>query len=178
VKSAIKFGLLAAGLGLAMQASIAQAAPAAHWFDGNSVNYCQAFTPGPANTIRNRVVGSENVGDKTMNVACNFASVQIEGATGNPFELDVYFSNNNASGSVTINCTLLTSYQGSDDSYTSTKSVEVAAGTQEALTWIAADNPEVDAADLGSDLIGVNCSLPKGGVINDTYLGWMQDDAL
>lgn len=178
MKSAIKFGLLAVGCGIAMQASIAQAAVSQHWFDGNSVNYCQAFTPGPSNTIRNRVIGAENVGDKTINVACNFASLWGEAGAANPNDLQVYFSNNNASGSVAITCTLLTSYQASGEGYASTKTVDVAAGAQESLEWTAADNPVANATDLGNDLIGINCAMPKGGVINDTYFGWMQDDGV
>jgi hypothetical protein len=161
-----------------MQASIAQATVVQHWFDGNSVNYCQAFTPGPANTIRYRVVGSENVGDKTMNVACNFASLWGDASTANPNDLQVYFSNNNSTGTITVTCTLLTGYQGAEEGYASTKSVEVPAGVQESLEWNSDDNPVADATDLGNDLVGVNCSLPKGGVINDTYLGWMQDDGV
>ena len=113
MNNALKFGLLATGLGLAMNATTARATVEYFDFDSNAVNYCQAFTPGPANTIRNRVVGSENVGTATMNVACNFHSMYGDNTTAsNPSDLYVYFSNNNASGTVTISCTLLTGYQG------------------------------------------------------------------
>ena len=75
MNNGLKLGLLSVAAGLAMHAGNANAELALHTISGNAVNYCQAFTPGPANTIRNRVVGSENVGPNAMNVACNFHSV-------------------------------------------------------------------------------------------------------
>jgi hypothetical protein len=73
---------------------------------------------------------------------------------------------------ITITCSLLTSYRGSDDSYIVTKSVDLEAGTvnEGELYWYYADNPEPDSNDLGSDLIGINCTLPPGGEINDIYV--------
>jgi hypothetical protein len=138
----------------------------------NAVDHCQAFTPGPANTIRNRVVGAENVGTANMNVACNFSSM-TNGAPGGkpPHLLYMYFSNNSASD-ITISCTLLTGYQGDSNTYAVTKSAAVPAHAVNTgfLSWAAADNPNASATDLGSYLIGINCTLPPGGVINDTYL--------
>jgi hypothetical protein len=179
VNNALKFGLLAAGLGLAMNATTAKAAVAYYEFDSNAVNYCQAFTPGPANTIRNRVVGSENVGTATMNVACNFHSMYGAPSTTNPLELDVWFSNNNTTGTITVTCTLLTGYQGDTGMYTVTKTTAaIAPGTQQSLVWDASDNPTAGSTDFGTDLVGINCSLPHGGVINDTYLYWQQDNGI
>lgn len=184
MNNALKFGLLATGLGLAMNATTARAAVVYYNFDSNAVNYCQAFTPGPANTIRNRVVGSENVGAATMNVACNFHSMFGENINAtNPTDLFVYFSNNNTSGSLTVTCTLLTSYQGSPGLYTVTKTTApIPAGSTSAdgigLTWNASDNPDATATDLGTDLVGINCSLPHGAVINDTYLYWQQENGV
>ena len=180
MNNALKFGLLATGLGLAMNATSARAAVGYFDFDSNAVNYCQAFTPGPANTIRNRVIGSENVGAATMNVACNFHSMYGGASATNPSDLYVYFTNNNTTGSITVSCTLLTGYQGQADAgaYTVTKSVVVAAGTQEGLEWHPTDNPTAGSTDFGTDLVGINCSLPHGGVINDTYLYWQQDDGV
>lgn len=185
MNNALKFGLLATGLGLAMNATTARATVVYYDFDSNAVNYCQAFTPGPANTIRNRVIGAENVGTATMNVACNFHSMYGAPATTNPSDLYVYFSNNNASGDITVTCTLLTGFQGQGgtDQYTVTKSVVVPPGVappnqQPGLEWHAADNPNLGATDLGTDLVGINCALPHGGVINDTYLYWQQDNGI
>lgn len=180
VNNALKFGLLATGLGLAMNATTARAAVALYDFDSNAVNYCQAFTPGPANTVRNRVIGSENVGTATMNVACNFHSMYGAPSTTNPSDLYVYFTNNNTTGTITVSCTLLTGYQGQGGTsqYTVTKSVVLAAGANLGLEWHASDNPNAGATDFGTDLVGINCALPHGGVINDTYLYWQQDNGV
>ncbi len=61
-----------------------------------------------------------------------------------------------------------------------TKSVTIPAGSQatESLSWTAEDNPAEGAADLGSDLVGINCTLPVGAVINDTYLDWPMDNGI
>jgi len=181
MNNGLKLGLLSVAAGLALHAGNANAELAMHTFSGNAVNYCQAFTPGPANTIRNRVVGAENVGPNVMNVACNFHSV-FNGDMNNgssPVGLWVYFSNNKTVP-VTVYCTLLTSYQGSPDAYMVTKSVTIPAGSQatESLSWTAEDNPAEGAADLGSDLVGINCTLPVGAVVNDTYLDWPMDNGI
>lgn len=181
MNNALKFGLLATGLGLAMNATTANAAVAYYDFDSNAVNYCQAFTPGPTNTIRNRVVGAENVGTATINVACNWHSMYGAPSTTNPSDLYVYFSNNNTTGTVTVTCTLLTGYQGQGgtNQYTVTKTTAaIAPGAQQGLEWHAADNPNAGATDFGTDLVGINCSMPHGAVINDTYLYWQQDNGI
>ena len=180
MKSSFCFGLLSVAVALALQSAPAQAVVATHYAIGNAVNFCQAFTPGPANTVRNRVVGSENVGPNPMNVACDFQSFS-NGAAGvtYPTSLSVYFSNNTAAD-FTVSCTLLTSYQGAPNAYASTKSVVVTAGSQgvKSLQWTTADNPVAGATSLGNPLIGINCTLPVGAVINDTYLYWAQDNGV
>lgn len=176
-----KLGLMSVAAGLALQSGNADAAVANHVLRSNAVNYCQAFTPGPANTIRNRVVGSENVG-ATMNVACNFHSV-VNGAAGvtPPTSVELWFANNNTSGTITVSCVMLTGYQGQASAYAVSKTtVAIAAGgvDQAPLTWTTADNPTAGATSLGNYLIGVNCTLPTGAVINDTYLTWNMDNGV
>jgi hypothetical protein len=177
----MKAGLLAAGLGLAMTATSAKATVVEMGFWGNSINYCQAFTPGPTNTIRNRVLGAENVGSATINVACDFHWMYNQGVTdSNPTDLWVYFSNNNTSGTITVTCTLLTSYQSNGGYIVPHTTIAIPAGgaTQKSLHWTPADNPVGGSTDLGDTLIGINCALPPGGVINDTYLYWQMDNGV
>ena len=181
MNTGLKVGLLSVAAGLALQSGHADAAVASHLFYSNAVNYCQAFTPGPANTIRNRVVGSENVG-ATMNVACNFHAM-FNGAAGNtnPTQLTVYFANNNTSGTLQVTCALLTGYQGQPSGYIVTKTTAaIAAGgiAQASLSWAAADNPVQPATTLGNSLIGINCTLPTGAVINDIALYWTMDNGV
>ncbi len=179
MNDSIKLALSTLAVVLAMQSGSADAAVAAHTFRSNSVNYCQAFTPGPANTVRNRVVGAENVG-ATMNVACNFHS-ETNGGAGSapPRFVQVYFSNNSAAA-ISITCTMLTGYQGQSSGYAVTKTVSVSAGSQalQSLSWSQADNPTAGATSLGNQFIGINCTLPTGAVMNDAYLTWDQDNGI
>lgn len=176
----MKFGLLATGLGFAMAASNAQAAVTDHLFISNAVNYCQAFTPGPANTIRNRAIGSENVGTATINLACNWHSAFGEASTSQPKELDVYFTNNNTTGDITVTCTMFNGYQGQGgtNQYLVTKSVLLTPGVQDGIFFTTTDNPNAGATTLGNYLVNVNCAMPKGAVANDTYLVWAQDNGI
>ena len=178
MKTVVNVGLSVIAIALAFPSGQANAAVAEHVVISNPVNYCQAFTPGPANTIRNRVVGAENIG-ATINVACNFPLTN-NGAAGAtvPTELEVWFSNN-GSAALTVSCTLLTGFQGDSTLYTSTKSVAIPVGTaQRFLSWTATDNPTAGATTLGNELVGVNCSLPTNAVINDTYVFWNMDNGV
>lgn len=177
MKTVVNVGLSVIAIALAFPGQ-AQAAVAEHVVVSNSVNYCQAFTPGPSNTIRNRVVGAENIGS-TINVACNFPLLNNGAAGGTvPTELEVWFSNN-GTAAVTVSCTLLTGYQGDTAAYAVTKSVAIPVGTaQRFLSWAAADNPTSGATTLGSSLIGINCSMPTNAVINDTYVFWQMDNGV
>lgn len=179
----LKTGLLAATFGLATHMAPAEAAVATHYFYSNSVNYCQAFTPGISNTIRNRVLGAENVGGSAIAVACNFHWMS-NGGTGstNPTSFTMYFANN-GDAPITVTCTMLTGYQsqGGTNQYAVTKTTGSIAGggnSQGSLSFTSSDNPNSGATTLGAALIGVNCTLPTGAVINDTFFRWTQDNGI
>lgn len=175
----MKSALVTVGLVLAASSLPTHAVTATHTLMSNPTSKCQAFTPGPTNTIRNRVVGSENIGAK-MNVACSF-DVLDNGATATaPTAVTMYFANN-SSAPITVTCTLLTGYQGESGTYLVTKTTApIAPGgvDQQSLQWNAGDNPTASATDLGDMLVGVNCSLPTGAVINDSYLDWNADNGV
>ncbi len=181
MNTALKMGLLTSGLALAMHMPAAQAVVADHLFSSNSVNYCQAFTPGPANTIRNRVIGAENVGTDTINVACNWHSMNNgNSSTKNPKIVEAWFSNNSPSP-LTVTCSLLTGYQGDPSKYIVTKTtatIPANGAGQQPLDWTVADNPVTGSVDLGNPLVGINCTMPSGAVINDTYIVWSQDNGI
>lgn len=174
----LKASLLTIGLGLAYSPS-ANAAVANHSVYSNAVNHCQAFTPGPTNTIRNRVIGAENIG-APIAVACNFTSYYNGAAgNGNPNFLRVFFQNGTGAP-VDVNCTLLTGtpVPGSGAVYTVAKSVPVAAGTYGYLTWTTADNPDGAATDLGNLFVGVTCILPTNVMITATFMSWDADNGV
>ena len=176
---AAKTGLLASALGLLFTAGNSAATAYEFGQQSNAVNFCQGFVPSAANSLRNRAVGVENVGSAAVNVACNLGGVYNSNGSEAPYSLDVYFSNN-SSADITVSCSLLTGYQGDPDAYVSTKSVVVPAGAtsydEYDIYWDSTDNPVPDSTDLGSDLIGINCTLPHGGVINDMYMDQILDD--
>jgi hypothetical protein len=177
MNTGLKLSLFSVAAGLALHSGNAGAALVTHQFSGNAINYCQAFTPGPANTIRNRVVGAENVGTASINVACDFHTMFNGTGSPNPVFLFVNVANNSGAA-ITIKCTLLTSYQGAGG-YAVTKSVDLPAYHSNApLHWDVTDNPAPGASNLGDALVGINCLMPPGGVINDTYLMWRQDNGV
>ena len=143
-----------------------------HAFHSNAVNYCQAFTPGPSNTVRNRVVGVENIGAAPVAVACAFHSQESLLYT-EPRELTLFVSNT-GSATISINCTLLVGSFGEPGAYAVSRSATVAGNSVpgQFIRFTAADNPTPAATTLGSQLVGVNCTLPPGGGINDTELVW------
>jgi hypothetical protein len=178
----LKASLLTLGLALVYSAE-ANAALATHNSYSNSVNYCDAFAPGTANTLRNRVIGVENVGTAPLPVACNYASF-FNGAPGNTRiqTVQVYFLNNNGTGTASVTCTLLsgnTAGIGAGTVYVSTKTTAAfAAGTQGGLSWTTADNPQQPATDLGNVLVGINCILPPNIVMSTHALGWTADNGV
>lgn len=176
----IKAGLLTVGLGLTLQASDANAGIANYTSFSNAVNYCQAFTPGPSNTIRNRVIGSQNIG-APIAVACNFQTM-INGAPGSTTlqRINLSFSNG-AAAAATVSCTLLTGTSagiGGGANYAVTKSVVVHPGSASGITFATADNPTPGATDLGHVLVGVNCTLPTNMTMSMIQLTGTADNGV
>ena len=178
---AIKAALAATTVGLLLASASGQAAVVPYLLGANAPAHCQAFTPGTTNTIRNRVVGSENIG-ASMAVACAFESL-LSDTSSNLTGVAMYF-HNNTSADITINCTMLTGYQGEAGAVAVNKSLVLKPGypTQQnpfetGITFQGADLP-TPGADLGNVLAGVNCTLPTGAVINDTYVAWQDENGV
>lgn len=153
-------------LGALFSAPTAQAAVTGASMHFNGPAVCQAFTPGPTNTIRNRVLGAENVGTSTVNVACDLISRLSTGSTALT-GVSMWFSNNNPSGTITVTCTVLTGYQtGPNQAFTRTANVTV--GSQSNISFAPTDFGS-SLTEFPGYLAGVNCALPPGGVINDIH---------
>jgi hypothetical protein len=177
----LRAGLVAMAAGAALHAGDARAGLSTHISDSSAVNYCQAFTPGVANTIRNRVIGAENVGKAAIAVACNYATVtntndssdQTMGAIFQVFA-------NGSSGSATISCTLLTGTPGAGyfgDVYSSTKTLDLAPGAVDYIQFTGEDNP-TPGASLNSSMVGVNCLLPPKVTMTEVELVWTAEDGI
>ena len=171
-----KAGMLTIALGAVFATADSNAALVVYGSAANAPGRCQAFTPGPANTIRNRVVGSENVG-APMNVACDFEA-GVSNTSTNVIAVDLWFSNNGTSGPLNGNCTMLNGWQGAVGAVLVNKSVVVTAGTQSEIFFDSDDTPDAGDTDLGFSLVGVNCNLPTNAVINDTYVYWGDEDGV
>lgn len=172
----IKTALLTVAVGTAFAATDATAAIVAYGNVANAPARCQAFTPGVTNTIRNRVVGSENVGASPIAVACAF-EVEISANSTNALAIEMWFSNN-ATADADVNCTMLTGWQGASGAVAVNKSETVSNGVQSVITFDETDTPSTTDTDLGFSVVGVNCTLPTSLVINDTYVFWGDEDGV
>ncbi len=120
------------------------------------------------------MIGVENVGSEPVAVACSFQSQEALVYT-QPKRLQIYTSNTSLQP-IAIACTMLVGYFGEPDLYLVTKSVNVAAQTFRGpvIEFDAGDNPAPLSVTLGDSLIGVNCTLPAGGGLNETKLSWSE----
>lgn len=164
-------------LSLLLHAGDANAVLAQHRYSSNAVNYCQAFTPGPSNTIRNRVIGSENIGTVPVAVACSMMTTSNGDAlAAPPHRLEAFFSNRTAA-SMSVTCTMLTGHDGESNAYAVNKTTTVPAAGRSSVSWTQADHP-LGASTLGNDQIGFNCTLPPNMIITDIYMYWNQDNGV
>lgn len=166
----IKVALLTTGLGLALGISAPANAVLGHWVSSNAVDKCQSFTPGVTNTIRNRVIGSENVGSAPLAVACVFELDEVSGGgTVDTTTVFVSFSNGTgAAGSVT--CTLLPGsvYNGSVGTAVTSSTASIAPG--------ATGNLSFTGTTYSVFSIGVNCTLPPGFTLIHTRISYTNDE--
>lgn len=178
--SMLKMGLMTLAIGTAFHSADSRAAVSTHFSDSSAVNYCQAFTPGVTNTIRNRVIGSENVGSAAIAVACNYATTQNTGdMTDQRLSTIAQVFNNGSAASVTISCTLLTGTPGFSlgDAYSATKTLTLAAGAANFIVFDGSDNP-TPSATFNNSVIGVNCMLPPHVTMTDVELVWDAEDGI
>jgi hypothetical protein len=180
MNNALKMGLLTLALGAVFGPTDANAAVATYISYSNATNYCQAFTPGVTNTIRNRVHGSENIGDP-LAVACSFP-LTTNGAAGqgNLSEIGIWFANN-GTVATTVTCTMLTGAPSgiSNPIYAVTKvSASIAPGSFNSILFTAADNPTAGSLDFGNLVVGVNCTLPTNMILSATRIKWSADNGV
>ena len=181
MKRIVAIALALSAAGVLLDVSPAQAAQAQYYRYANAVDNCQAFTPGPSNTIRNRVVGAENVGTVPIAVACNFPLIQNGASTNSKLNyVAMWFTNANSSD-VTVNCVLLTGTGNGPNGgtvFSSAQSVSVGPGASYYAVWGSTANPTPGATDLGNYLVGTNCTLPPNVTISATIVGWSADNGI
>ncbi len=178
MNNTIKVALLTLGIGSVFLP--ADAAVVTHRELSSAVNFCQAFTPGPSNTIRNRVIGSENIGPPIA-VACNFSSYSNGAPGGTALTQIIVVLTNGAAADASVTCTMLSGQSpgiSGGSIYTVAKSVVVPTGASEAIVWTTADNPTPGAVDLGNILVGVNCTLPTNMTLSAMGMDWQADNGI
>ena len=142
---------------------------------GNAPAHCQAFTPGPTNTIRNRVTGSENVG-ATMNVACAFENISSGDYGQETFEAGLRISNS-GSTPIAVTCSELSGYFGDAGTVVTKTTPSIAASDSATLDFTSDDTPDPDDTTLGY-AVGINCILPTHAVMSETYASWVDEDGV
>lgn len=174
MKTETSIFLLTAAIGLGFASAPAVAVPETVTNRAVAPARCQAFTPGPSNTIRNRVAGAENIGAE-LALACSFehVSTTLDGQPNSQVQVQLY---NNGTASITVSCTNL---QGDFESVgtTITKSATIAPSASATLSFSAADTPSTTDTNLGSKFSGVNCTMPTNAVMTATEVSWIDDFA-
>jgi len=175
--SNIRSGLAAIfAIGVVVYAAGARANHEVYASDSNAPAHCQAFTPGPTNSIRNRVTGAENVG-ATMSVACAFEIVGSFDAVQPVSDAGVRIANNGSSA-FPVSCSELGGYFGNAGTVISKTTASIAPGASEQLEFSAEDTPDEEDADLGYYAVGIVCSLPTHAVITETRATWSDEDGV
>lgn len=172
---AIKSCLATLVVGAAFAVPNAAAETQVYINDGNAPAHCQAFTPGPTNTIRNRVTGSENVG-AAMNVACAFENISSEDYGQQTYAAGLQIVNN-GSVPITVTCSELSGYFGDSGTLVTKTTASIAPGADEFMDFTADDTPDPDDTTLGY-AVGINCTLPTHGLISETYASWVDEDGV
>lgn len=173
---AVKSSLATIAVATVFAAAGVQASSQAYINDANAPARCQAFTPGPTNTVRNRVTGSENIGP-AMNVACAFESVSSFDY-GTPVVSAGVQVANNGSTPLTVTCSELSGYFGDAGAIISKTSDTVAPGESQYVDFDANDTPDPGDTDLGSYAVGIVCNLPTHAVMSETYSIWYDEDGI
>lgn len=140
----------------------------------SAMAHCQAFTPGVTNTIRNRVIGSENIGNP-LALACAF-EVDAYAMTADGVQSITLFMNNHGTASFDVPCTAAVGPEGAF-SYFISKTTTIDPSVQNSVQFTPADGASADAG-FGDYLIGVTCTLPKNAIVNDTYVSYTIDNGV
>jgi hypothetical protein len=163
-------------IGIAMFATAAQANHEVYTSASNAPAHCQAFTPGPTNTVRNRVTGAENTGP-AMNVACAFESIGSDAAVQPVTDAGVQIANNGSSA-FSVSCSELSGYFGDAGTVIAKTTGSVAPGASEQVDFSAEDTPDEEDGDLGYYTVGIVCNLPTHAVIGGTHATWYDEDGV
>ena len=173
----IRSGLaVALAIGIAFFATGAQANHEVYVSDSNAPAHCQAFTPGPTNTVRNRVTGAENIG-AAMSVACAFESIGSDAAVQSVTDAGVQIVNN-GNTVFTVTCSELSGHFGDAGTVIAKTTASIDPGASVHVDFSADDTPDEEDGDLGYYTVGIVCNLPTHAVIAETHATWYDEDGV
>jgi hypothetical protein len=146
-----------------------------HVVSAGPVEHCQAALPVFETGLRKRPLALGNEGPKTAFVTCSFA-FDVGQVVRGSVELEMVVTNS-TTRAVDLLCTAISSAEGLTGELApeyAPQRVTIAARSQSQLYW----------AEVGfshglstSGLVSVSCAVPVGVGLNDTYIGWIEDDA-
>lgn len=168
----VNASLLTLVISAALAPAVGNATEVPQVIASSAMAHCQSFTPGVTNTIKNRVIGSENIGNP-LAIACAF-EVDAGAMTADGVQSITLYLNNHGTASFDIPCTLAVGPEGAF-SYFVSKTTTVAPGVQNSVEFTPADGGSADAG-FGDYLVGLTCTLPKNAIVNDTYVAYTIDN--
>lgn len=173
----MKLATTIAGLTLAVAAtySIPATAQSLHANSSQPVARCQGALPAFETAIRKRPLAIQNEGSTASYVTCGFEFDSGAAVDNASFLVDTYFTNN-TDAVATVTCSGVTGYAGGENEYVS-MSAELepnGSGGEGNLYWFDSD---FEGGGMQSGLVAINCRLPAGVGINDTYVFWEEADA-
>lgn len=171
----MKLATTIAGLTLAVAAvystpTAAQEIPF-HTYAASPVARCQGSLPVFESLLRKRPLAIQNDSSEPTWIACGFELDAYNADTGGAVMVDAFFTNYSDTA-VTLTCSGVTGFEGGANEYVSL-SVEIPphTGNEDGnLFWFEDD---FEGGGMGTGLISINCRLPAGVGINDTYVWWV-----
>ncbi|MBJ6977907.1 hypothetical protein JG616_01010 [Luteimonas sp. MC1782] len=137
---------------------------------------CQASLPMSELAIRKRPLTIQNDSvDTGAWVTCGFEFDSGYAAGGMATLVDAYFTNYSSTAQ-TLNCSGVTGYEGGENEYVglTLELAPGATGEDANLFWYADD---FEGGGMSTGLVMINCYLPPGVGINDSYVYWVEEVA-
>jgi len=173
----MKLATTIAGLTLAMAAAYSMPATAqeVHYSPAAPTARCQASVAMSELALRKRPLAIQN--NSTTDgawVTCGFEYDTSQSINGGAILVDAYFTNYSDT-TQTLICSGVTGYEGGVNEYVGF-SLEMAAGASGEdgnLFWFDTD---FEGGGMEEGLVMINCYLPPGVGINDTYVYWAEGE--
>ena len=174
----MKLATTIAGLTLAIAAAYSTPviAQTVHINASQPMARCLGSTAEFASRLWARPLAIQNTSNQATWLTCGFEFDTGEAIAGSAEMIDVYFTNHSAV-EATVTCAGVTGWQGGETENVSL-SVVIPASDEDGdgegnLWWEAA---EFEGGGMQTGLVAINCRLPAGVSINDSYVYWASED--